>query len=84
VRALVEIADLEPPNARAEIRRYAETPTYPLSYAIGKAEFVAMRDRVRDAEGDAFDERRFHERLLRNGTLPIPLAEQALLGAAAG
>lgn len=82
VRALVEIADLEAPNARVEVRRYAETPTYPLSYAIGKAEFVAMRDRVQDAEGESFDERRFHERLLRNGTLPIPLAEQALLGAA--
>jgi hypothetical protein len=77
-RALVEIADLEEASALTEVRRYTETPTYPLSYALGKMEFLAMRDRVRRAEGSDFDERRLHERLLRNATLPLRLAERAL------
>jgi uncharacterized protein (DUF885 family) len=79
VRALVDVADLEEANARAEVRRYTETPTYPLSYALGKEGIVALRDRVRTALGPRFDENAFHERLLRNGTLPISLAEKALL-----
>lgn len=80
VRQLVEVAGLDPRNARAEVRRYAGSPTQPMSYAIGMDALVGVRERVQRAEGADFDERDFHARLLRNGTLPPALAEEALLG----
>lgn len=75
VRELVETAGLEPSNARAEVRRYCSTPTYQLSYAIGKEEFLALRARLRH-----LDARTFHQRVLELGNLPLPLAAAALEG----
>jgi hypothetical protein len=80
VRHLVETAGLDPSNAGAEVRRYAASPTQPMSYAIGMDALVALRERSRAEEGSSFDERDFHTRLLRNGTLPPTLASEALTG----
>lgn len=77
---LVRVAALERPHAVAEVRRYTSTPTYQISYAIGKAEIRALADRVRAREGPAFDLGRFHERFLDHGSVPVPLVAAAMLG----
>src|SRR5256886_7342650 len=44
VRFMVERARLETPNAVAEVRRYAQSPLQPSSYALGRAAILALRD----------------------------------------
>lgn len=80
VEMLVRDADLERPNAEAEVRRYAYTPGYQMSYAIGKQELLRLRERVAAAEGAGFSLARFHDRVLDQGSIPTPLIAEALLG----
>jgi len=83
VDMLVREADLERPNAEAEVRRYTYSPGYQMAYAIGKEEIVRLRSRVKDAEGAAFSLGAFHDRVLDEGSLPVPLIAEALVPAKA-
>jgi uncharacterized protein (DUF885 family) len=76
---LVDEAMLERPNAEAEVRRYAETPTQPMSYAVGKRALLDLRDEVRGKLGDAFDLHDFHAAVLQAGTIPVGLVRQEVL-----
>ncbi len=61
----------ESPNARAEVLRYTYTPTYQLSYLLGKILLLRFRDDERRRLGPRFSLRVFHDRLLRNGSIPV-------------
>jgi uncharacterized protein (DUF885 family) len=78
VDKLVRDADLERPNAEAEVRRYVYTPGYQMAYAIGKQELMKLREKVKAAEGANFSLSRFHDRVLDEGSLPVPLIARAL------
>ncbi len=71
VRYLASQTTFEDANARAEIYRYTYTPTYQLSYLLGKVMLLQLRADERRRLGDAFDLGAFHDTLLRNGSLPI-------------
>jgi hypothetical protein len=75
---LVRVADLEPPSAAAEVRRYTSTPTYQICYAIGKQEILRLRAE-RQATDPAFSLGGFHDELLSYGTLPVPLIASAMV-----
>lgn len=79
VRYLVEVADLEVPNAQAEVRRYTSSPTYQICYAIGKAEILSLRETMQQRLGADFDLGRFHRDLLGYGSVAVPLAAEAML-----
>jgi uncharacterized protein (DUF885 family) len=68
---LVEQTGFERPNATAEVNRYTYTPTYQLSYLLGKVLLLRLRDDERRRLGDRFSLRGFHDALLREGSLPI-------------
>jgi hypothetical protein len=68
---LVEHTGFERPNALAEARRYTYTPTYNLSYLLGKVLLLGLRDEEQRRLGPAFSLRAFHDALLRGGSLPI-------------
>jgi len=74
---MVREAGLERVNAVAEVKRYAGTPTQPMSYTMGKRAILDIRRR-READSEAFDLRRFHEELLNLGNVPPLLAEVGL------
>lgn len=78
VRFLVEKTSFEEPNARAEVRRYTYTPTYQLSYLLGKVLLLQLRADQQRRLGDAFSLRDFHDTLLRNGSLPISFHRRLL------
>ena len=89
IRFLVEQTSFEEANARAEVRRYTYTPTYQLSYLLGKVLLLGLRADEQARLGSAFSLRDFHDTLLRNGSLPISfhrriLAERIAAGANAG
>jgi uncharacterized protein (DUF885 family) len=77
---LVEHTGFERPNALAEARRYTYTPTYNLSYLLGKVLLLGLREEERRRLGPAFSLRAFHDALLRGGSLPISFHRRALRG----
>jgi uncharacterized protein (DUF885 family) len=81
---LVNVAKLERPNAIAEVRRYVQTPTQPMSYAIGKLEIMNLRRDYQGALGERFDLKAFHDKLLSYGSIPVGLVRERMLAEPAG
>ena len=77
---LVEHTAFERPNALAEARRYTYTPTYNLSYLLGKVLLLQLREEEQRRLDGAFSLRGFHDALLRGGSLPISFHRRALHG----
>ncbi|MEE8578068.1 MAG: DUF885 domain-containing protein, partial [candidate division Zixibacteria bacterium] len=55
---------------RTEVRRYTMTPTYQMSYLMGKQEIMKLRQALEAREGDDFSEMDFHDALLAEGAIP--------------
>jgi uncharacterized protein (DUF885 family) len=68
---LVENAGTTRDGATAEVKRYMDSPTQPFSYAVGWREILALRADEERRLGPRFDEREFHDRLLRCGPVPF-------------
>jgi len=77
---LVEHTGFERPNALAEARRYTSTPTYNLSYLLGKVLLLELREEERRRLDAAFSLRGFHDALLWGGSLPVSFHRRALHG----
>jgi uncharacterized protein (DUF885 family) len=75
---LVEQTNFERPNAAAEVNRYTYTPTYQLSYLLGKVLLLRLREDEKRRLGEAFSLRSFHDALLREGNLPISFHRRIL------
>ncbi len=78
-RRFVEDAFLEPAPAEEEAVRGTYDPQY-LNYTLGKLMVLKLREDVRAREGDRFDLRAFHDRLLSFGTPPVPVVRRLILG----
>lgn len=76
VTLLVEGAHLARAQAEGEVRRYCQTPTQPMTYAMGKQRILALRE-----EFSTLSPREFHDRLLGSGTLPFALVREEMLAA---
>jgi len=68
-------------QARRDIFRYSKWPTQAITYHLGKAAILELREKARSLEGERFDERRFHEELLSYGSIPAAYFEASLLSA---
>lgn len=77
VQFLVDECQLEPTNALAEVRRYAESPTQPQSYLMGKLAIVELVEDYRRARPDA-TLRAVHDAILSSGSLPPRLMRRQL------
>ncbi len=68
------------PNPEGDIRkaieRYAVYPGQATAYMIGKLKIMELRERAREAFGDEFDIRQFHELVLANGPVPLSILEE--------
>jgi uncharacterized protein (DUF885 family) len=62
--------------------RYSKWPTQAITYHLGKAEILALRDECRRIEGPGFSEKRFHEEFLSEGQIPSGLFRERLLARA--
>lgn len=67
---------LEMSEVVVEIERYAVWPGQALGYKMGQLEILRLREEAREALGEDFDLREFHDVLLLDGGLPLPVLEQ--------
>ena len=87
LRFMIDKAAMPEPVARAEVGRYCWWPTQASSYLTGCLEILDMRDRylaARGVTGAAKDApidviRDFHDTLTSSGSLPLGLAERAVI-----
>ncbi len=75
---MIEQTGFERPHATAEVNRYTYTPTYQLSYLLGKVLLLRLRDDEKRRLGDRFLLRAFHDAMLREGSLPISFHRRLL------
>lgn len=59
-----------------EIERYSVWPGQACCYMVGKQAISRMRAAAQQSMGDRFDQRGFHDTLLRNGSTPLSVTEQ--------
>ena len=60
-------------SVASEIDRYAAVPGQATSYLIGSLEIQRLRRHAETMLGDRFDIREFHDRLLANGGVTLPM-----------
>ena len=60
--------------ARAETTKNSMFPGTALMYWLGTSTILETRERLRQAMGDAFSLKAFHDALLSRGAIPVPLA----------
>ncbi|MGH8442395.1 MAG: DUF885 domain-containing protein, partial [Nevskiaceae bacterium] len=65
----------------AEVERYLVAPAQALAYKTGMLKILELREKSRATLGPAFDLRKFHNVVLVNGAMPLPVLEQLVLGA---
>lgn len=63
-------------DVTAEIERYIVLPGQATAYKMGMMEILRLREKAKKALGDSFDIRRFHDAVLGNGSVPLPVLEE--------
>ena len=69
---------VHPDFAAAEVDRYIVWPGQALGYKIGELKLKELRAKAKTALGEKFDIRRFHNALLDDGALPLPVLEKRI------
>lgn len=60
----------------SEIERYIVMPGQACAYKIGMLKIQELRMRAQQELGNKFDQREFHDTLLKNGSLPLEILEE--------
>ena len=80
-RALQYLADntaLSTQEVRTETDRYIANPGQALAYKMGELKIWELRARAQHALGEHFDVRAFHDAVMANGALPLPVLERQI------
>jgi uncharacterized protein (DUF885 family) len=83
VTRAMKVAHLTEVTARSEVARYTMEPTQPFGYLVGCLELERLRSESQKRLGDAFEMRRFHDRVLSYGHMPPTLVAEAIAAAEA-
>jgi uncharacterized protein (DUF885 family) len=78
---LVKEVGMEKEPAILDARTYTYSPTYFLSYFIGKIKLMQLRRDVEKAMGNRFSLKFFHDTMLGAGSLPIDFMRRVLANA---
>ena len=63
----------------SEIERYIVSPGQATAYKVGMMELLRLRDEAKNALGDKFDVRDFHDTVLQNGALPLTALRELVM-----
>lgn len=61
-----------------EIERYMAIPGQALSYKIGQLKIIELRKKAETKMGKNFDIKKFHEKVLESGVMPLALLEKKI------
>lgn len=78
VRFFRENSALAEHNIRTEVDRYISWPGQALAYKLGEMRIVALRDKAEAALGAAFDRRAFHDAVLAEGAVTLPMLDRQI------
>ena len=67
---------MAPEDAAKEAERYIDNPGQALSYKIGMLKILELRERAKAELGERFDIRDFHDVVLKNGAVALPILEE--------
>ncbi|HOY66911.1 MAG TPA: DUF885 domain-containing protein [Candidatus Ozemobacteraceae bacterium] len=73
---LMEHTAMNRASAEAEMRRYTQTPGYPLSYMAGKHLLLELKNSLQQRYGADCPDRAFHDLVINEGSLPLFLARE--------
>jgi uncharacterized protein (DUF885 family) len=62
----------------SEIERYIVMPGQACAYKIGEIKMVELRDKAKQELGDKFDLRKYHDVVLKNGSMPLNILERVV------
>ncbi len=76
IKYFSENSSIAPGAIQAEVRRYMVIPGQATGYKIGMLKIQELRKLAETELGDKFDIRRFHDRILGGGALPLDILEK--------
>ncbi len=68
-------------SATRAIYRYSKWPTQAITYNLGKNAIIQLREECKTRMGSGFAAKEFHERFLREGTIPAAYVREGFLDA---
>ena len=71
VKFLIKEVNMDEGNAIAEVKRYTKSPSYQLSYLIGKYLIKELKRDIEEKMGEKYSDRFFHQVILDAGSIPI-------------
>ncbi len=73
---MLEKTGLGEKDVTAEIERYIVSPGQACAYKVGMLKIRELRARSREELGEKFDQREFHDVVLKDGALPLEILER--------
>jgi uncharacterized protein (DUF885 family) len=80
VNYFMEAGGLDREAAEGEAAGAASSPLQKITYMVGKWQIMRLLGKYRDRMGQEFQLGKFHDDLLKNGSLPLSIVEWILLG----
>ena len=62
----------------AEIERYTAYPAQALSYKVGELKIIGLKNKYEKELGEKFNLIRFHDALLKDGSMPLDILEKKM------
>ena len=78
VSTRLDAAGMALSDVTSEIERYIVMPGQATSYKVGMLKILELREKAKNALGDKFDLRDFHDVVLKNGAVPLSILEELI------